>query len=84
MEQKLSFESDGLALSAAIRMPDDMAADERPPSIIVLHVSGRDKVALEATIAPWRNRQGLNWQHGEPSLEYVFIELMTLSKDNFQ
>jgi ABC-2 type transport system ATP-binding protein len=49
-----------------------------------LHVSGRDTAALEATIAPWRERPGLNWQHGEPSLEDVFIELMTRSKDNFQ
>ena len=49
-----------------------------------LHVSGRDKSALDATIAPWRNNKGLHWQHGEPSLEDVFIELMTRSKDNFQ
>jgi ABC-2 type transport system ATP-binding protein len=49
-----------------------------------LHVSGRDKAALDATIAPWRNHKGLHWQHGEPSLEDVFIELMTRSKDNFQ
>ena len=27
---------------------------------------------------------GMHWQHGEPSLEDVFIELMTRSKDNFQ
>src|SRR5213078_2679600 len=39
-----------------------------------LHVSGRDKAALEATIAPWRDNKGLHWQHGEPSLEDVFIE----------
>jgi ABC-2 type transport system ATP-binding protein len=49
-----------------------------------LHVSGRDKPALEATIAPYRERPGLHWQHSEPSLEDVFIELMTRSKDNFQ
>jgi len=49
-----------------------------------LHVSGRDRAALEATITPWRDRQGLHWQHGEPSLEDVFIELMGRSKDNFQ
>ena len=49
-----------------------------------LHVSGRNKSALDATIAPWRNNKGLHWQHGEPSLEDVFIELMTRSKDNFQ
>ncbi len=49
-----------------------------------LHVSGRDRAALEATIAPWRERKELHWQHSEPSLEDVFIELMTRSKDNFQ
>ncbi len=49
-----------------------------------LHVSGRDRAALEASIAPWREHKELNWQHSEPSLEDVFIELMTRSKDNFQ
>jgi ABC-2 type transport system ATP-binding protein len=49
-----------------------------------LHVSGRDRAALETSIAPWRERRELHWQHGEPSLEDVFIELMTRSKDNFQ
>jgi ABC-2 type transport system ATP-binding protein len=49
-----------------------------------LHVSGRDRAALDAAIAPYRERPGLQWQHSEPSLEDVFIELMTRSKDNFQ
>ena len=49
-----------------------------------LHVSGRDRSALEATIAPWRQQHGVHWQHSEPSLEDVFIELMTSSKDKFQ
>jgi ABC-2 type transport system ATP-binding protein len=49
-----------------------------------LHVSGRDRAALEASIAPWRDHAALSWQHGEPSLEDVFIELMSRSRDNFQ
>jgi ABC-2 type transport system ATP-binding protein len=49
-----------------------------------LHVSGRDRAALEATIAPCREDTRWHWQHSEPSLEDVFIELMTRSKDNFQ
>jgi ABC-2 type transport system ATP-binding protein len=49
-----------------------------------LHVSGRDRTALDASIAPWRERKALHWQASEPSLEDVFIELMTRSKDNFQ
>jgi ABC-2 type transport system ATP-binding protein len=49
-----------------------------------LHVSGRDEAALEAAIAPYRNESGLVWHKSEPSLEDVFIELMSRSKDNFQ
>jgi ABC-2 type transport system ATP-binding protein len=49
-----------------------------------LHVSGRDEAALEAAIASWRDRPGLHWQKTEPSLEDVFIELMSRSRDNFQ
>ncbi|MEH2509836.1 ABC-2 type transport system ATP-binding protein [Nitrobacteraceae bacterium AZCC 1564] len=49
-----------------------------------LHVSGRDQAALEAAIAPYRNENGLVWHKSEPSLEDVFIELMSRSRDNFQ
>src|SRR5258705_2171822 len=58
--------------------------DRGEPFGTSLHVSGRDKAVLEATIAPYREAHGWHWQHGEPSLEDVFIELMTRSKDNFQ
>ncbi|GIQ78549.1 ABC transporter ATP-binding protein [Bradyrhizobium sp. ma5] len=49
-----------------------------------LHVSGRDKAALEAAIAPYRGNSKWRWQPSEPSLEDVFIDLMGRSKDNFQ
>ncbi len=49
-----------------------------------LHVSGRDAAKLEATLAPYRKRTGLDWRRSEPSLEDVFIDLMSKSKDNFQ
>jgi len=49
-----------------------------------LHVSGRDRAVLEASIAPWREDRRFKWQQSAPSLEDVFIELMTRSKDNFQ
>lgn len=49
-----------------------------------LHVSGRDKAALEAAIAPYRDDSKWHWQPSEPSLEDVFIDLMGRSKDNFQ
>ncbi len=49
-----------------------------------LHVSGRDVAAMEASIAPWREKGDLHWRKSSPSLEDVFIELMGRSKDNFQ
>ena len=48
-----------------------------------LHVSGREAGALEAAIAPYRKRRGLTWTRSEPSLEDVFIDLMSRAKDNF-
>jgi len=58
----------------------DMAA----PFGMSLHVSGRDAAALEAAIAPYRDRPGLQWERSSPSLEDVFIDLMSHAKDNFQ
>ena len=49
-----------------------------------LHISGRDADALEAALAPFRDRPGLVWERGSPSLEDVFIDLMGQAKDNFQ
>jgi ABC-2 type transport system ATP-binding protein len=49
-----------------------------------LHVSGRDRAALESSIAPWRDNGELHWQPSAPSLEDVFIDLMNRSRDNFQ
>jgi ABC-2 type transport system ATP-binding protein len=70
----------GLAAELAGKPGVDMVA----PFGTSLHVSGRDKAALEAAIATYRDRRGWHWEHSEPSLEDVFIELMTRSKDNFQ
>jgi ABC-2 type transport system ATP-binding protein len=49
-----------------------------------LHVSGRDKQALDAAIEAAKKADGAHqWTRGEPSLEDVFILLMEKSKDNF-
>ena len=47
-----------------------------------LHVSGEDEAALEAAIAPYRERGELVWKRIKPSLEDVFISLMNRAKDN--
>jgi ABC-2 type transport system ATP-binding protein len=49
-----------------------------------LHVSSRDPQALERAIVRYGDGRGLTWTRSEPSLEDVFIELMSRSKDNFQ
>ena len=49
-----------------------------------LHVSGRDQTALDAAIAPDRNRPDLVWARSQASLEDVFIDLLAKAQDNFQ
>ncbi|MDI1345649.1 MAG: ABC transporter ATP-binding protein [Pseudolabrys sp.] len=49
-----------------------------------LHVSGRDAATLEAAISSYRTRGDLDWKKSEPSLEDVFIDLMSKAQDNFQ
>src|SRR6201987_4369225 len=70
----------GLAAELTGKPGIDMVA----PFGTSLHVSGRDKAALEATIAPYRDSGKWHGQKSEPSLEDVFIDLMTRAKDNFQ
>ena len=48
-----------------------------------IHVSGPDRAALEAAIAPHR-REGLRWSEGRPTVEDVFIHLMGRAEDNFR
>jgi ABC-2 type transport system ATP-binding protein len=47
-----------------------------------VHVSGTDRRALEAAIAPWR-KAPYRWSEVEPTLEDVFIKLMGRAEDNF-
>jgi ABC-2 type transport system ATP-binding protein len=49
-----------------------------------LHVAGRDAAAVEAAIAPWRQREGLQWQRTDANLEDVFISLIATAPDNFK
>ncbi len=76
---------EGVSLS---RLSDELTGrpgiDMVAPFGTSLHVSGRDEAMLETAIAPYRKRKGLDWKRSEPSLEDVFIDLMSKSKDNFQ
>ncbi|MBI4195327.1 MAG: ABC transporter ATP-binding protein [Betaproteobacteria bacterium] len=49
-----------------------------------LHVSGADAQLLAQTLAPYRERAGLDWQRGKPGLEDVFIKMMDYAPDNFE
>ena len=68
---------------AARELPGTPGVEMVAPFGAVLHVSGTDPDALEAAIAPWRERGGLVWRRIEPTLEDVFIHLMGRTKDNF-
>jgi ABC-2 type transport system ATP-binding protein len=65
-------------------LEDRSGVDMVAPFGTSLHVSGRDAAALDAAIAPYRNGKGLTWIKSEPSLEDVFIDLMSRARDNFQ
>jgi ABC-2 type transport system ATP-binding protein len=75
--------SGGLA-ELSHELTDKPGVDMVAPFGTSLHVSGRDAAALEAAIAPYRARKDLDWKPSEPSLEDVFIDLMSRSRDNFQ
>jgi ABC-2 type transport system ATP-binding protein len=46
-----------------------------------LHVSGQDRKALQAAVAPYAQYR---WREVAPTLEDVFIQLMGRAEDNFQ
>ena len=72
---------EGLA-RLATELEKKLGIDSVAPFGSSLHVSGRDRAALEAAIAPYRNDSKLTWNPIEPSLEDVFIGLMAQAKDN--
>nr|WP_215906524.1 ABC transporter ATP-binding protein [Phenylobacterium glaciei] len=70
---------DRLSAEIAGRPGVEMAA----PFGASLHVSGTDRAAIEAAIAPYR-REPFRWTQVEPTLEDVFIQLMDGAEDNFR
>ena len=71
--------ADRLATEIAKKPGVEMAA----PFGSALHVSGPDRAALEAAIAPYK-RKGLTWSEIPPTIEDVFIHLMNTTPDNYQ
>ena len=71
--------ADRLATEIAKKPGVEMAA----PFGSALHVSGPDRAALEAAIAPYK-REGLTWSEIPPTIEDVFIHLMNTTPDNYQ
>ena len=69
----------GLAETLIARPGIDMVA----PFGASLHVAGRDAESLDAAIADYQADAKLHWSLSQPSLEDVFIDLMSRSKDNF-
>jgi ABC-2 type transport system ATP-binding protein len=81
----ITYTVTGEGLSDLARaLPGRPGVDMVAPFGASLHVSGRDRERLRATVASFRNRAGVHWQESEPSLEDVFIELMSSAPDNFQ
>jgi ABC-2 type transport system ATP-binding protein len=77
--------SDGLNLNTlSEELSKRPGIDMVAPFGASLHVSGRDEAALEAAIAPYRERKDLQWTRSQASLEDVFIDLLAKAQDNFQ
>jgi ABC-2 type transport system ATP-binding protein len=71
----------------AIRLRDVAGVTAAAAFGTSLHVCGPDREALLAAIKPWRDDPAphwpaLNWQEAEPTLEDVFIHLMSKARDN--
>jgi ABC-2 type transport system ATP-binding protein len=83
-----TFVVSGAEGEGLVKLSDELTAepgvDMVAPFGNSLHVSGRDADKLAAAIKPYRARKDLDWKPSEPSLEDVFIDLMSKARDNFQ
>ena len=62
---------------------ENPAVEMAAPFGLALHVSGGDPAALEQALSPYQ-RAPFKWTRTEPTLEDVFIHLMSGVQDNFQ
>ncbi|MBV8190114.1 MAG: ABC transporter ATP-binding protein [Alphaproteobacteria bacterium] len=66
----------------AVRLRDAAGVTAAAAFGATLHVCGPDRDALLAAIAPYRGDPSLNWEEAEPTLEDIFIHLMSKARDN--
>tara|TARA_R110002072_G_scaffold239899_5_gene397871 strand:- start:563 stop:1486 length:924 start_codon:yes stop_codon:yes gene_type:complete len=69
--------------AAAAQLKDAQGVEQVSRFGTALHVSGRDKAALDKAIAPLRNDPDLMWSERLAGLEEAFIHLMSGAEDNF-
>ena len=69
--------------TVAKRLREMDGVDMVAPFGAVLHISGSDRVKLDAAVQSVAGKAGIKAQRGEPSLEDVFIHLMGGARDNF-
>ena len=74
---------DGLAPLTAT-LEQTQGVDSVAPFGTSLHVSGRNRDVLDQATAAYRDDPKLVWRQIEPSLEDVFIGLMSTARDNMQ
>jgi ABC-2 type transport system ATP-binding protein len=62
---------------AAQALRRDAAVESLAVFGTTLHVSGTDASALERALEPWRERGDITWERTTPTLEDVFIHLLS-------
>ena len=68
---------DGQLAEAAAALTRTPGAESTAVFGQTLRVSGTRREALEKALAPWRGREGMTWVEEPPSLEDVFIHLLS-------
>ena len=70
-------------IETAAKLRKSPGVEQIAPFGATLHVVGRDRVQLEATLHAFASDTRYSLEPGETSLEDVFIQFMTQSKDNW-
>ena len=71
---------------ALVAVTVNEAMSDTPPDHLAINPASpfHDAQALERAIAAHRDEGRWTWTRAEPSLEDVFIDLMSRSRDNFK